>query len=158
MLTRSIDLDPFDLSFEEKVFRGAKRICVIFALAALTLSTLDLMNVRVVENTAEFIHDHHTRLADLPQVIRAGISQIAIAAPQPASATVLVPRDGIRDGANAGFLRARYRADQARGFTGGRAFRRPSSGRNRGCDGAAGGHGKLCKSGRGAGGDGLCRA
>ncbi len=82
MLTRSIDLDPFDLSFAEKVFRGAKRICVLFALAALTLSTLDLMNVRVVENTAEFIHGDRARLADLPKLIRAGISQIAIAGPQ----------------------------------------------------------------------------
>jgi hypothetical protein len=96
LLTRSIDLDQFDQSFEEKLFHGAKRVCVIFACAALTLSALDLMNVRVVENTAEFIHEHHHRLADLPNLIRTGISQIAIGAPAPvASATALIPRDEI---------------------------------------------------------------
>ncbi|HEX3710360.1 MAG TPA: cell wall hydrolase [Pseudolabrys sp.] len=96
MLTRSIDLDPFDLSFEEKLFHGAKRVCVIFACAALALSALDLMNIRIVENTAEFIHEHHHRLADLPNLIRTGISQIAIGAPaQVASATALIPRDDL---------------------------------------------------------------
>jgi spore germination cell wall hydrolase CwlJ-like protein len=94
LLSRSIELDPFDLSIEEKLFLGAKRVCVVFAVAALSLSTLDLMNIRPVESAAIFIHDHRTRLADLPHVIRAGISEIAIAAPA-ATATALIPRDAI---------------------------------------------------------------
>ena len=37
MLTRSIDLDdPFDLSFEEKLFYNAKRLCVGFAVVAVS--------------------------------------------------------------------------------------------------------------------------
>ena len=64
----SIDLDPFDLTIEEKIFRGAKRICIIFAIAAVTLSALDLMNIRSVETAAEFIHGDraaHRRSAEL---------------------------------------------------------------------------------------------
>ena len=79
MLKRSIDLDPSDLSIEKKIFRGAKRICIVFAVAALSLSTLDLMNIRSVDNAAAFIHDHRARIAGLPTLIRGGISQIALA-------------------------------------------------------------------------------
>jgi hypothetical protein len=95
LLTRSIDLiDPFEPTIEEKIFSGAKRVCVVFAVAALTLGALDLMDIRSVENAAEFIHENRHRIADLPNLIRTGISGIAIAAPSP-SVTVLIPRDEI---------------------------------------------------------------
>ncbi len=56
MLTRSIDSDPFDLTIKEKVLRGTKRICCVFAIVALTLGTLDLMNIHSVEDAAKFLH------------------------------------------------------------------------------------------------------
>lgn len=95
MLARSIDLvDPFDLTIEEKVFRAAKRVCVVFAAFAVTLSTLDLMNVHTVENAAVYIHAHRHRMAELPGLIRAGIGSIAEAAPAP-MVTVRIPRGDI---------------------------------------------------------------
>lgn len=95
MLARSIDVvDPLDLTVEEKVFRMAKRVCVVFAVLAVTLSTLDLMNIRAAEHAAVFIHAHRHRMADLPQLIRSSISSIAVAAPAP-MVTVQIPRDDI---------------------------------------------------------------
>jgi hypothetical protein len=94
LLTRSIDLDPYDLTIEEKIFRGAKRVCAVFAVAAVTISALDLMNIKSVENAAQFIHDKRLRVADLPDLIRAGVAQISIM-PSAASVTVAIPRDDI---------------------------------------------------------------
>jgi len=92
LLTRSIDLDEqFDPSFEEKLFYNAKRLCVGFAVAALSISGLDLMNIRPLENAAEYIHLHrHTSVAEWPQLIRSGIQQISFAVP---SATAAIPSD-----------------------------------------------------------------
>ncbi len=97
MLTRSIDLDPFDLTVEEKIFRGAKRVCIAFAVTALTISALDLMDVRSVEAAAQFIHDNRLRFADLPDAIRSGIQSISITPSerQSASVAVKIPRDEI---------------------------------------------------------------
>jgi Cell Wall Hydrolase len=93
LLTRSIALDdPFDLSFEEKLFDNAKRVCACFAVAAVTISGLDLMNVRPLESAAEFVHAHHaTRMAEWPGLIRSGIRQISFTAP--ASVTVAIPSE-----------------------------------------------------------------
>ncbi len=96
MLTRSIELDPFDLTIEDKIFRGAKRICTIFAVAAVTLSALDLANIRSVENAAEFIHDNRSRIADLPDRIRSEIDRVSLASDSP-SVTVAIPRDDIAE-------------------------------------------------------------
>ena len=95
MLTRGIELyDPFDLTIEERIFLGAKRACAGFAVVALTISGLDLMNIRPLENVAEFINEHqHTRLADWPDLIRDGIHQISIT--PPASVVVAIPGDGL---------------------------------------------------------------
>ena len=65
MLTRSIDFDAADPTIEEKVFVAAKRICIVFAVAALSISALDLMNVRAVEAAAEFVHDRGVVMASL---------------------------------------------------------------------------------------------
>jgi hypothetical protein len=93
LLTRSIELDdPFDLSIEEKLFYNAKRLCACFAVAAVTISGLDLMNIRPLEAAAEFAHTHRdTRAAEWPGLIRSGIRQISLDAP--ASVTVAIPRD-----------------------------------------------------------------
>jgi spore germination cell wall hydrolase CwlJ-like protein len=93
VLTRSIDLDdPFDLSFEEKLFDTAKRICVCFAVVALSISGLDLMNIRPLERAAEFAQSHHaTRVAEWPALIRFGIQQISFSVPP--SAVAVIPAD-----------------------------------------------------------------
>jgi hypothetical protein len=91
LLTRSIDFDdPFALTIEEKLFLHARRICVIFAGVALTLGALDLMNIRVAENTAEYIHDNPVHLAEVPRLIRAGLGEMAFAAQEP-YATAVIP-------------------------------------------------------------------
>ncbi len=93
MLRRSIYLDdPFELTIEEKVFRAAKRICMVFAGAALTLSALDLMNVKLVESASMFIHSHS--LAEMPQALRAQLTSVAFASPSP-YVTVEIPRGNI---------------------------------------------------------------
>jgi hypothetical protein len=99
LLTRSIDFDPFDLTIEQKIFRGAKRVCIVFAVSALTLSALDLANIHTVENAAALIHENRQRLAevrvaDLPDLIRAGIDSISIVSESP-SVTVAIPRDAV---------------------------------------------------------------
>jgi len=99
VLKRSIDLDSYELTIEEKFSRGAKRVCVLFAVSALTLSALDLANIRSAESAAEFINDSRLRLtelniAKLPGRIRSEIDRIS-SEPPAASVTVAIPRDVI---------------------------------------------------------------
>jgi len=98
VLKRSIDFDQDDLTVEEKIFRGAKRICVIFAVSAVTLSAMDLANIRTAESAAEFIHDSRLRLGDinlgnLPSRIRTELDRIALA--DASSVTIAIPREDI---------------------------------------------------------------
>ena len=97
-----MDLVSFDLTIKEKIIRGAERICTIFAVAALTLSTLDLMNIRSLEATAGFVHENHLYLADLPGQIRSGIDRISPASSSPSviveipqGVIVAIPRDNL---------------------------------------------------------------
>jgi hypothetical protein len=93
LLRRSIYLDdPFELTIEEKVFRAAKRTCVVFAGAALTLSALDLMNVNSIESVSRFIHTNS--IAEMPHALRMELSAMAFAAPSP-YVTVAIPRGNI---------------------------------------------------------------
>jgi len=96
LLKRSIDLDPFDLTIEEKLFRGAKRICIAFAVAAMTLSALDLADIHTAESAAEFLHENRVRLAnldvaELPDQIRAGIERMSFTSDS-SSVIVAIPR------------------------------------------------------------------
>jgi hypothetical protein len=95
LLKRSIDLiDPLDLTIKEKIVRNAKRACIVFAVAAVALSTLDLMNIRSAANAAKFVDGNRQRFADLPDLIRTGIQSIALASPAP-SAVAMIPRGEI---------------------------------------------------------------
>jgi Cell Wall Hydrolase len=96
LLTRSIAHDPFDLTIEDRIFRGAKRICTISAVAAMTLSALNLANIRSVGSAAAFIQDNHSRIADLPDRIRSEIDRMSLASYSP-SVTVAIPRDDIAE-------------------------------------------------------------
>jgi hypothetical protein len=93
LLTRNIDLAPFDPPIGEKIFRSAKRVCVVVAVAAMALSALDLMNIRSVTNAAEFFLSDRQRLADLLDLVRSGIQGIAQASSP--SAVALIPRGEI---------------------------------------------------------------
>jgi hypothetical protein len=93
VLTRSIEIDAFDLTIEEKFFRAAKRVCVIFAVAAVTLGALDLANIRTIENAAGFIHENGIRLADIPDHIRTGIDRLSLGSDE--TVTVAIPRGEI---------------------------------------------------------------
>ncbi len=67
MISRAIDLDPFAETIEEKIFRNAKRLCIIFAVGAVTLSALDIANIRTVENAAAVMHGKNlTAVAAIP--------------------------------------------------------------------------------------------
>ena len=98
MLTRSIAIDASDPTIEEKVFVAAKRVCIVFAVSALGISALDLMNVRAVEHAAELMHGRslafvslRERVQDfaLPLGARNEIADASIAVPIPPAVVVL---------------------------------------------------------------------
>lgn len=93
-MTRSSDLDPFDQTIGQRIFRSAKRVCIVFAVGAVALSALDLMNIRSVANAAEFIHRTRQRIADLSDLMRSGIQSVAEASPSP-YAVAMIPRGEI---------------------------------------------------------------
>jgi len=92
VLTRSIDIDPFGLTIEEKIFRSAQRICIFFAAAAVTIATLDILNIRSVENASAFVSENRQQVATLPSRLRSGIDLITFTEESP-SAVVAIPRD-----------------------------------------------------------------
>jgi hypothetical protein len=94
LLKRAIEFDPFEPTFGKKIFRGAKRVGIVFAVSAVTLSLLDLANIRTVGNAAAFINGNRMRVAELPDRIRSGIDYISLESASP-SATVMIPRDNI---------------------------------------------------------------
>ena len=86
-MTHQIDSSAlFELTIEEKVFRAAKRVCITFAVAALTLSMLDIAGVRSAENAAELWQNNREKIAALPDTITSeihrmirGASDVAVA-------------------------------------------------------------------------------
>jgi len=104
LLTRGIDFDPFDLTIKERIIRGTERVCTVFAVAALTLGTLDLMDFRPLEATTEFANENHQRLADLSNQVRSGIDRISPGSSSPSviieipqGVIVAIPRDNLTD-------------------------------------------------------------
>lgn len=90
MISRAIDFDPFAESIEEKIFRNAKRLCVIFAVGAVALSALDIANIRTVENAAAVMRDSNLQVGGLPEKLRAGIELISFSSDEP-SAVAAIP-------------------------------------------------------------------
>lgn len=104
MLARGIGLDPFDLTIKEKITRGAERVCTVFAVAALTLGTLDLMNFRPLEVAAGLANENHQRLADLSNQVRSGINRVSSGSSSPSvvieipqGVIVAIPSDNLTD-------------------------------------------------------------
>jgi len=78
LLTRQIESDELsELTVEQKVFSGAKRVCLTFAACALTLSTLDIVGVRSAENAADFWQTNREALIALPSTIASGLHNIS---------------------------------------------------------------------------------
>ena len=69
MLRRSISDDLLAPSLGEKCFRNFRRACVAFAMVALTVTTLDLLNVQLVEAAAKFIRESHLGVVYLPHQV-----------------------------------------------------------------------------------------
>jgi hypothetical protein len=90
VISRSIDLDPFAETIEEKIFRNAKRLCIIFAVGAVTLSALDLVNIHTIGNATALVRDNNLDIASLPEHIRAGIELISFKPDEP-SAIIKIP-------------------------------------------------------------------
>jgi hypothetical protein len=111
VLTRSIEADPFGLTFEEKIFRNGKRVCVAFAIAAVGISALDLMNVPVVEHGAAFIRDTRLNHAEAPGRVLNAIRQISVV-PEP-SVTVAIPRDPVVNAPKVAAARSETQAERA---------------------------------------------
>jgi len=92
VLKRNIELDdPSEPSFGKKIGANAKRLCTIFAVAALALATLDLANVRSLGAASAFVHSNSSRIASLPGVVRAGFINAAVASPSPEMVIVPIP-------------------------------------------------------------------
>ena len=77
MLKRSIEYDD-EATIEEIVLHYAKRICVMFAVAALTLGTLDLVKASALQSAAQFVHDRHVTVATLPSLAVEGLRKVDI--------------------------------------------------------------------------------
>jgi hypothetical protein len=89
LISSPIDFDPFAETIEEKIFRNAKRLCVIFAIGAVTLSALDLANIRTVENAAAVMHSSNLSVGGLPDTLRAGIERISFTSDEPSAIAVI---------------------------------------------------------------------
>jgi hypothetical protein len=94
LLTRQVDIYPSGPTIEENIFRGAKRICIVFAVFTATLSGLDLAGISTVENDNAFVNDSRLRVAYLPNRIRSRLDYISPETAPP-STTVMIPRDTI---------------------------------------------------------------
>ena len=91
MISRAIDLDPFAETIEEKIFRNAKRLCIIFAVGAVTLSALDIANIRSVGNAAALMRVNNVSVAELSAPIRAGIELITFTSDEPTAVAAIPP-------------------------------------------------------------------
>jgi hypothetical protein len=94
VLSRSIDGDDFfGSTADEKLFRAGKRICILFVLGAVTLSVLDLMNVRSPQNAPELTHVHRGAIVNLPSTIRKSIGDVAFASTRLSAAGAIPAAD-----------------------------------------------------------------
>jgi hypothetical protein len=89
VISSAIDLDPFAETIEEKIFRNAKRLCIIFAVGAVTLSALDIANIRTVENAAAVMRGNNLSVAELSGPLRAGIELITFTSDEPTAVAAI---------------------------------------------------------------------
>jgi hypothetical protein len=93
LLKRSIEYDD-EATIEEIVLHYAKRICVVFAVAALTLGTLDLVSATALQNAAQYVHERHVTVAALPSLAVEGLRKVDIRfSPRDDEIALAIPRD-----------------------------------------------------------------
>lgn len=92
MLARSIDDDAFGPTFEERLFSRGKTVSIAFAIAAVGIAALDLVNANALTNVAALIRDSRLHYDEVPGRILAGIRQISIYDDRSA-VVVAIPRD-----------------------------------------------------------------
>jgi Cell Wall Hydrolase len=78
VLRPCIHVDPFDLTFEQKCVRNAKRACIALAVVAFSICALDLMNVPLVKAAGDYLRENQQRR--MSQFLTS--SSVAIAATQ----------------------------------------------------------------------------
>lgn len=72
---------------------NAKRLCAGFAIVAVTISGLDLMNIRPVEAAAEMIQESNLKVSAIPSVVFAGLRSVSLTSDEKTEIAVLIPRD-----------------------------------------------------------------
>ncbi|HEY4139856.1 MAG TPA: cell wall hydrolase [Pseudolabrys sp.] len=99
MISRAIDIDPFAETIEEKIFRNAKRLCIIFAVGAVTLSALDIANIHTIENAAAVMRGNNLNVAGFSAPLRAGIELITFTSDEP-TAIAAIPLGNLNIASN----------------------------------------------------------
>jgi hypothetical protein len=92
LLKSSIDFDSGP-TLEERVMHHAKRVCAGFAIVAVTISGLDLMNIRPVEAAAEMMHENNLKVSAIPSAVVAGLRSVSFTSEEKTEIAVLIPRD-----------------------------------------------------------------
>jgi hypothetical protein len=95
VLTRDIYRDFYKEesapTISDRLFVAAKRICFLFAGAALSLGVLDVFGVHSIVGAKTALHDAPSRLASFGDTLRAGISSISVKASSMDSVRVAIP-------------------------------------------------------------------
>ena len=98
MLTRDIYRDFYKDSgptIGERLFVASKRLCFVFAGAALSLGALDVMGVHSILGATAALHDAPARIAGFGETLRNGISSISFKAPSMESIRVAIPQQTV---------------------------------------------------------------
>lgn len=99
MLTRDIYRDFYKDSggptIGERLFVAGKRLCFVFAGAALSLGALDVMGVHSILGATAALHDAPGKLAGFGETLRNGISSISFKAPSMDSIRVAIPQQTV---------------------------------------------------------------
>ncbi len=98
MLTRDIYRDFYKDSgptIGERLFVASKRLCIVFAGAALSLGALDVMGVHSIVGATAALHDAPAKLASFGETLRNGISSISFKAPSMESIRVAIPQQTV---------------------------------------------------------------
>jgi spore germination cell wall hydrolase CwlJ-like protein len=98
VLTRDIYRDFYKDSgptIGERLFVASKRLCFVFAGAALSLGALDVMGVHSIVGATAALHDAPAKLAGFGETLRNGINSISFKAPSMESIRVAIPQQTV---------------------------------------------------------------
>jgi len=98
VLTRDIYRDFYKDSgptIGERLFVASKRLCIVFAGAALSLGALDVMGVHSIVGATAALQDAPGKLASFGETLRNGISTISFKAPSMETIRVAIPQQTV---------------------------------------------------------------